>query len=115
MKFIQPNQKNICCDDIIQCIYELNTLDITVYNKLKTQKEARPQSLAKQINKERSTVYRSLQKLTCVGLIEKNKKALTKGGNYHTYKIKDSEQTKEQLEKCIDNWYNKMKKTIENI
>ena len=115
MKFIQPNQKNICCDDIIQCIYELNQLDLAVYNKLKTQKEVRPQNLAKEIKKERSTVYRSLQKLTCTGLIEKNTKTLPKGGNYHTYKIKDSEQTKKQLEKRIDNWYNKMKKTIEKI
>ena len=115
MKFIQPNQKNICCDDIIQCIYELNTLDINIYNKLKTQKEARPQILAKQINKERSTVYRSLQKLTCAGLIDKNTKTLSQGGQYHTYSIKNSKETRKQLSEYIDNWYKKMKNTIDDL
>jgi len=115
MKFIQPNQKNICCDDIIQCLYELNALDLKIYNKLKTQKEARPQTLAKQINKERSTVYRSLQKLTCAGIISKNTKTLPKGGQYHIYSIKGAEQTKKQLVSCIDNWHKKMKNTIEKI
>ncbi len=115
MKFIQPNQKNICCDDIIQCIYELNTLDLKIYNKLKTKKETRPQTLANQIGKERSTVYRSLQKLTCSGLVNKNTKTLTKGGQYYTYSIKDNREIKKQVMNCIDNWYKKMKKTIEEL
>ena len=115
MKFIQPNKKNICCDDIIQCIYELNTLDLNIYNTLKTQKEVRTQTLAKKIEKERSTVYRSLQKLTCAGLIDKKTKTLPQGGTYHTYTIKNSQETKKHLNSCIDNWYKKMKNTIDKI
>jgi len=115
MKFIQPGKKNICCDDIIQCIYELNKLDLKIYNKLKEEKEARPQTLAKQIKKERSTIYRSLQKLTCSGLVNKNTKTLSKGGQYYTYSIKENKEIKNQVMKCIDNWYKKMKTTIENL
>lgn len=115
MKFIQPDKKNICCDDVIQCIYELNALDLEIYNKLKKHKEARPQTLAVKLNKERSTIYRSLQKLTCAGLISKNTNILPKGGQYHIYKIKDEEQTKKQLKSMIDEWYKKMKNTIDKI
>ena len=114
MKFLQPNQK-ICCNDVIQCIFNLNTLDITVYKKLKETKEARTDELAKKINRERSTVYRSLQKLTCSDLCIKKTNTLENGGYYHTYTCKDIKKTKEKLEKCIDEWYEKMKATIKEL
>lgn len=114
MKFVNPDQY-ICCDDLIQCIFDLNDLDIKVYNVLKKRDEIRANKLANLIGKERSTVYRSLQKLTCVGLCNKKTKTLKKGGYYHTYICNDSEKTKKQIEKCIENWYIKMKNTLEEF
>ena len=114
MKFIQPSE-NICCQDLIQCIYDLNNLDINVYNKLKKQGPKRADELAETLNKERSTIYRSLQKLTCAGLCIKQTETIKQGGYYHIYKINNTKSTKKQIEKCIDNWYNKMKKTLEDL
>ena len=114
MKFIEPSQ-NICCDDVIQCIFNLNNLDIAVYKKLRSANEARADGLAKQLRKERSTVYRSLQKLTCVGLISKKIKNIPKGGYYHIYQCTDNIETKKRLEECIDQWYEKMKDTIKDL
>ena len=114
MKFIQSNQ-NICCDDVIQCIFNLNTLDLKVYKKLKQTGENRADKLAKQLNKERSTVYRSLKKLTCTGLCIKKTKTIKKGGYYHVYTCDDLKKTKEKLENCIDEWYKKMNNTIKEL
>jgi len=114
MKFISPNQ-NICCEDVIQCVYNLNELDLVVYKKLKVTDESRADSLAKQLNKERSTVYRSLQKLTCAGLISKKTKNIPKGGYYHIYQCNNCIETKKRLDKSIDEWYKKMKDTIKNL
>ena len=114
MKFIQPTQK-ICCNDVIQCVFNLNDLDITTYKKLKEVGESRADELAKKINKERSTVYRSLQKLTCSELCIKETKTIDSGGYYHTYKCNDNKKTKEKIEKCIDDWYIKMKETLKEI
>ena len=114
MKFLSLNQ-NICCDDVIQCIFNLNNLDLTVYKTLKKTDEARADDLAKQLKKERSTVYRSLQKLTCAGLVTKKTKNIPKGGYYHTYQSNSGFKTKETLENCIDEWYKKMKKTIKEL
>ena len=50
MKSIQPTQK-ICCNDVIQCIFDLNKFDITTYNKLKEIGESRANELAKKINR----------------------------------------------------------------
>ena len=114
MKFIDTN-KNICYDDVIQCIFELNKLDIKVYKTLKETGETRANILAKKLNKDRSTIYRSLQKLTCSGLITKNTKTIKSGGYYHTYQCNDIKEVKENLEQCINNWYTKMKNTIEEL
>ena len=109
MKFLSLNQ-NICCDDVIQCIFNLNNQDLNVYKALKKNNELRADELAKQLKKERSTVYRSLQKLTCAGLISKKTKNLVKGGYYHTYHFNSNFKTKEKLENRIDEWYKKNKK-----
>jgi len=114
MKYLKPNQK-ICCNDIIQCIFDLNQLDIEIYKELQKAKEVRPQTLTRQLKKERSTIYRSLQKLTCAGLCSKKTKTIDSGGYYYTYVSKSSNEIQDHLEKCIDEWYKKMKKTIKEL
>ena len=114
MKFLSLNQ-NICCDDVIQCIFNLNSQDLNVYKTLKKTDELRVDELAKQLKKERSTVYRSLQKLTCAGLVTKKTKNIVKGGYYHTYHSNSNFKAKETLENRIDEWYKKMKKTIKEL
>jgi len=114
MKFIQPNNP-IYCEDVIKCVFDLNNLDITVYKKLRKTGVKRADDLAKKIGKDRSTIYRSLQKLTCCGICTKQTKNIDKGGYYHTYKCNDIKETKQKLENCIDNWYKQMKQTIKNL
>lgn len=114
MKYLNPNKK-ICCNDIIQCIFDLNKLDIEIYKKVQKSKDVTPQILAKQLKKERSTTYRSLQKLTCAGLLTKETKTIDSGGYYHVYTSKNTEEIKQNLDDCIDNWYKKMKETIKEL
>ena len=114
MKFIKSFD-NICCDDILKCVFDLNILDIDVYNQLKKSGEIRADKLAKKINKDRSTVYRSLQKLICCNLCLKEKKNIIKGGYYHIYRCNKSSEAKKELEECIDNWYHQMKNTIKQL
>jgi len=107
--------KPSCCEDMIRCVFDLNDLDIQIYKKLKKKEEVRADLIAKEIGKDRSTVYRSLQKLTCCGICDKHTKKIEKGGYYHTYKCNDILKTKQNLEKCIDNWYKQMKQTLKKI
>ena len=68
--------------------------------------------VTKQINKERSTVYRSLQKLTNCGLCLKQTKTIPTGGYYHIYVINQTDIVKEHLESCLDEWYHHMKTVL---
>jgi predicted transcriptional regulator len=114
MKFINLNNP-ICCNDVIKCVFDLSELDLKVYKKLKKKGESRVNAIAKDLKRERSTVYRSLQKLTCCELCSKTTKTIKNGGYYHVYICKDSKQTRESIENCIDNWYKKMKNTIKEL
>ena len=114
MKFLQSN-KIMCCDDVIRCVFDLNSVDIDVYRKLKKIGESRADELANLIKKDRSTIYRSLQKLTCCGICKKKTNFIEKGGYYHTYNCINSVKTKNELEKCINKWYKKMKETIKDF
>ncbi len=114
MKFINLNN-SVCCNDVIKCIFDLNDLDIATYKKLKEKKELQATELANILKKERSTVYRSLQRLVCCGLCSKKTKTLQKGGYYHVYSPVTKKETKEKINRCIDNWYKKMKDTIKDL
>jgi predicted transcriptional regulator len=114
MKFIREFE-NISCKDVLQCVFELNKLDFNIYKILKIVGETRADALAKKMKKERSTVYRSLQKLTSCGLCKKKTKTIGSGGYYHIYSSNDPKKVKKDMESCIDRWYKEMKKTLKDF
>jgi len=114
MKFIR-DYDNISCKDVLQCVFELNKLDFHVYKLLRQKGESRADDLAEKMKKERSTVYRSLQKLKSCGLCTKNTKNIDTGGYYHIYSCSNPKKVKKEMEICIDEWYKNMKKTLNDL
>jgi len=112
IKLIQTPMK---CDDAIKCVFNLNKLDLRVYKKLKDIGPARANELAKKINRERSTVYRSLQKLSKCGICKKTTKTLEQGGYYHLYQCDSINHIQKQAKECLDSWYNDVKKTLDSL
>ncbi len=104
--------KNPQCDEIVKSIFNLNERDIKVYHKLQELGPSRADEIARHLNLERSTVYRSLQKLTDCGICIKKTETLKKGGYYHSYECKDISQIKKLAEKCIEKWYVVMKQML---
>ncbi len=111
MKPIQPSSGTSCAD-VIQSLFNFTNLDILVYKTLQEQGEMRTQQLAHLLDRERSTVYRSLQRLTDCGLCEKHTKTIKSGGYYYTYVCKDPDQVKNQLASCIESWYTSMQQVL---
>jgi predicted transcriptional regulator len=114
MKLIK-NYEDICCSDVMQYVFDLNSSDLEVYKKLKELKESRADDLAKKIGKERSNVYRSLQKLTFCNLCKKTTRKIETGGYYHLYIFKSEKEVRKEIESCIDDWYNHMKKILRDF
>lgn len=112
---IKPMQTPMKCDDAIKCVFNLNKLDLRVYKKLKELGPLRANELAKYLNRERSTVYRSLQKLSKCGICRKITKTLDQGGYYHVYKCDSIENIQKQALACLDSWYNNVKETLDTL
>jgi predicted transcriptional regulator len=112
---IKPIQTPMKCDDAIKCVFNLNKLDLIVYKKLKQIGPARADDLAKLIDRERSTVYRSLQKLAKCGICKKITKTLNHGGYYHIYQCSSVDNIQKQAQECLDSWYSDVKRTLESL
>src|SRR6266496_4391067 len=78
------------CEDLFACLYNLSSSDLNLLRillKYKTQEEGFTlDSLAKQTNKDKGTIFRSLQKLLVLGFCTKHVKIPKEGGYYHVYK-----------------------------
>jgi predicted transcriptional regulator len=112
---IIKNYENICCNDVLQYVFDLNSLDLEVYKKLKELKQSRADDLAKKLGKERSNVYRSLQKLTFCNLCTKTTRTIETGGYYHLYTFKNAKEVRKDIESCIDDWYNHIKQILKDF
>lgn len=100
------------CDEAIRCVFDLNKLDVNVYKELKKMGESRADELALFLNKERSTMYRSLEKLTHAGICKKVRRTLTQGGYYYVYQCNNITDVQKKAQNCLDSWYNSVKQTL---
>ncbi|MDG6228666.1 MAG: helix-turn-helix domain-containing protein [Candidatus Thermoplasmatota archaeon] len=110
---ITPLPKNMQCEEAIKCVFDLNKLDIRVYKELKRIGEERADALALVLDKERSTVYRSLQKLTDAGICRKMRRSIEQGGYYYTYQCNDISNIQKKAFDCLDSWYQSVKETLQ--
>ncbi|MFZ0511083.1 MAG: hypothetical protein WAM14_05720 [Candidatus Nitrosopolaris sp.] len=80
--------------------------------KYKTQEEGFTlESLAKQTNKDKGTVFRSLQKLVVLDFCSKHTKILKEGGYYHVYRAVDIN----RIEKSVDYRIREVQQSLNRI
>jgi predicted transcriptional regulator len=103
------------CKDIVKCVYSLNDLEVEVYKATVRRGPARADELADFIGKERSTVYRSLQKLISCGMCYRESKSLEKGGYYHVYSAIPKEELISKMEKCVEEWNKRMRESLDRF
>jgi predicted transcriptional regulator len=103
------------CEDLFACLYNLSSSDLNLLRillKYKTQKEGFTlDSLAKQTNKDKGTIFRSLQKLVVLGFCTKHVKIPKEGGYYHVYKAVDIN----AIEKSVDYRIKEVQQSLNRI
>jgi predicted transcriptional regulator len=83
---------NCSCEDVFTCLYNLSSSDIQVLAILlraKDQEGLTLEFLRKHVNRDKGTVFRSLQKLVGLGFSTKHTRTLKQGGYYHVYAAAD--------------------------
>ena len=114
MKFFKPYE-TMDCEDLMKCAFNLNDLDIKVYKALVKTGETRVEKLSDMLNREKSTIYRSLQKLVSCGICIKKSNNIESGGYFYTYIPLPKDEVKKKLEECIENWYKCLKEKIKEF
>lgn len=100
------------CHDLVQCAFSLGEFEVDVYYNLLEEGPLRADELALKIGKDRSTVYRALQKLMTCGMVYRETKSIERGGYYHVYRAISREMLKERLEHCVKDWYARMQDVL---
>jgi predicted transcriptional regulator len=100
------------CHDLVQCAFSLGEFEVEVYYKLIDSGPLRADELASKIGKDRSTVYRALQKLMTCGMVYRETKNIDRGGYYHVYKAISKDMLRGRLEKCVEDWYSHMQDVL---
>jgi len=99
-------ERDLECDDLLECLYELNDLDRQIYGHLSGADEPLTvDELAEAVERERSTVYRSVQRLLQFGLVKKEQENYDRGGYYHVYRVTDPDSVANQMRGQINDWY----------
>ena len=100
------------CHDLVQCAFSLAEFEVEVYYRLSQSGPLRADELAAKMGKDRSTVYRSLQKLMTCGMVYRETKSIMRGGYFHVYKAIGKDLLRERLERCVNDWYSHMQEAL---
>ena len=103
------------CEDIMQCFFNLNEFEITLYKRLLTEGPQRSDDLARKVKKDSSTVYRALQKLISCGICFRETKTIRRGGYFHVYTAVNPDIVRKKIQDFINQWNTSMKKAIQEF
>jgi predicted transcriptional regulator len=96
---------NATVKDLFIQLYDLSPLDLDIlFMLIKNNKEGKPMTLdevSEVVDRDRSTTFRSLQKLVTLGLCVKETKTIKEGGYYHIYSAVDMQTFKVETEKKV--------------
>ncbi len=111
----QPVPIKLHCDDLLDCILNLNPLEILVYKILTNDGPLKTQEIAELIQRDRSTAYRCLRHLISCGVCYKKKENLPEGGYIHIYDVLPPDEVREKLRCCVIDWAKRMEEAVERF
>jgi predicted transcriptional regulator len=103
------------CTDLLRCMYNLTDMDMEVLRLLLKDGPARAEDLADRLGRDRSTVYRSLQKMVSCQVVSKETRSLERGGYYHVYTSAPRDLLKERLSHCLEEWHGRVTNLLRNF
>ncbi|HEY7109074.1 MAG TPA: helix-turn-helix domain-containing protein [Nitrososphaeraceae archaeon] len=93
---------NASLKDLIMLMYDLSPLEFDLlFALIATKKATTLDVLSKEVDRDKTTVFRCLQKLVNLRICEKDTKTLKEGGWYHVYTAIDIAAFKMETEKRV--------------
>ncbi len=96
---------NATIKDLFIQLYDLSPLDLDIlFMFISKKNNNEPMTLdqvSTEVDRDRSTTFRSLQKLVGLGLCVKETKTIKDGGYFHVYSVVDMETFKKETERRV--------------
>lgn len=95
---------NATVKDLFIQVYDLSPPELDILFMLISREKEEPMTLdevAKEMDRDRSTTFRLLQKLVSLGLLVKETKTIKDGGYFHVYSAVDRETFKRETERRV--------------
>jgi predicted transcriptional regulator len=106
-------QQDMECEGLLECIHGLKELDRECFGVVVAAGEPLTvDEIAERIDRERSTAYRSVQRLLQAGFIQKEQVNYDQGGYYHVYRPSDPDRVADDMQRMLNDWYAKMGQLI---
>ena len=94
------------CEGLLECIHGMKGLDSEVFRVLTRRSEPLTvDEVAEAVDRERSTAYRSLQRLVQNGFVRKEQVNYDQGGYYHVFRPADPEEIADRMQRQLNDWY----------
>lgn len=104
------------CEGLLECFHGLTKLDRECYRVLVEGDEPLTvDEVAEAVDRERSTAYRSVQRLLDTGFIRKEQVNYEEGGYYHVYRPADPDEVADEMQRSLNEWYAKMGQLIQEF
>ena len=91
------------CADLLSCFLDLNDLEVRLFYTVIARSGITLDELADSLGKDRSTVFRNLQKLVSLGIIYKDMFSLDHGGRIARYFPNDISEIRRVVEDRVNN------------
>jgi predicted transcriptional regulator len=97
------------CEGLLECIHGLKDLDKQIFGVLTERTEPLTvDEIADAVDRERSTAYRSVQRLINSGFVQKEQVNYDQGGYYHVFRPTDPDEIANDMQRMLNDWYAKM-------
>ncbi len=101
------------CEGLLECIHGLKELDKEIFRILTESAEPLTvDEIAEAVDRERSTAYRSVQRLVNAGFVQKEQINYEQGGYYHVFRPTDPDEIADDMQRMLNDWYAKMGQLI---
>jgi predicted transcriptional regulator len=109
-------QSDMECEGLLECIHGLKQLDRECFGVLvEATSPMTVDEVADAVERERSTAYRSIQRLLQTGFVQKEQVNYEQGGYYHVYRPADPDEVADDMQRMLNEWYAKMGQLIQEF
>jgi predicted transcriptional regulator len=109
-------EEDMECEGLLECFHGLKELDREVFGVLAGSEEPLTvDAIAEAVDRERSTAYRSVQRLLDAGFVRREQVNYDHGGYYHVFEPVAADEVAGQLQRMLNDWYAKMGQLIDEF